>query len=255
MIQTTPDNTRARRDSIIAAIITLIVALLIVLCLVLGHISYPISQFAQDSTPELMAPEEEELFVEPEILEDLGEPDATSHDAPAPVQQGEPKPAPVENNKIVTPGENTKPAPQVEKLVSTKKDSPVKTTDPPATNEEASAITSSMANKFGGKNGQPSGATGSNGAGGTGSGIKGHANGRTFMGCPSPYVELRTPVTITVTVMIDAEGKVVSAKATGGTSAAQRQACEKAAMQARWSPKKGEAQTRGTLTFNITPRY
>lgn len=229
--------------------------LLILLLLFFGRISYMLPELAADSTPELMMPQEEELFVEPEVLRNLGEPDAVTHDAPAPVEQGEPKPAPVENNKLVSPGTNPKPAPQTEKLVSSKKESPVKATDPPATKEEPSAISSAMANKFPGKNGQPSGSSGSNGAGGSGSGIRGHANGRTFLGCPEPYVELRSPVTITVSVMIDAEGKVVSAKASGGTSAAQRQACEKAARLARWSPKKGEAQTRGTLTFKITPKY
>lgn len=247
--------TSSRKDRLVAAAITLLAVILILLCLIFGHFTSVMPELAAESTPELMAPEDEELFIEPEVLRDLGEPEAVAKDAPAPVEQGEPKPAPVENNKLVSPGENHKPAPQTEKLISSKKESPVKTTEPPVSKEEPSAISSAMANKFPGKNGQPSGSTGSNGAGGSGSGINGHANGRSFLGCPKPYVELRSPVTITVTVMIDADGKVVSAKASGGTSAAQRQACEKAAMQARWSAKKGQAQTRGTLTFHITPNY
>ena len=243
----------AAKDRVIAAAVTFAAAILILLFLFLGGMSVERRELAQASVPELM-PEEEETFLEPEILQDLGEPDATANDAPAPVEQGEPRQTPVENNKIVVPGDNPKPAPQVEKKVTQKKESPVKATDPPANKEKPSEISSSMANKFSGKNGAQSGSKGSAGSGGTGVGINGNANGRSLLGCPKPDVELRHKTTVRVSVVIDADGNVISANASGGADASIRRACERAAKGARWSAKKGAGETRGSITFTITPR-
>lgn len=85
-------------------------------------------------------------------------------------------------------------------------------------------------------------------------GITGNASGRTFKGCPKPDVTLRNKTTVTVSVVIDADGNVTSAKASGGSSAAIRRACEQAARGAKWSAKKGAGETRGSITFTITPR-
>ncbi|MDE5808525.1 MAG: energy transducer TonB, partial [Muribaculaceae bacterium] len=169
-------------------------------------------------------------------------------------EQGEPVKAPVENTKLGEPGDNPKPTPQIEKKITQKAESPVKATEPPATTEEQSKISSAMANKFSGKNGTPGGKTGSNGSGGTGIGVSGTANGREFKGCPSPDVTLRHKTTVKVSVVIDAEGKVISATASGSADASIRRACEKAARAARWSAKKGAAETRGSITFTITPK-
>ena len=152
------------------------------------------------------------------------------------------------------PGENPKPAPQVEKKITQKQESPVKATEPPATNEEQSKISSAMANKFSGKNGATDGKSGSNGSGGTGVGIAGNANGRTFLGCNTPNVTLRHKTTVKVSVVIDATGKVISATASGSADASIRRACEQAARTARWSEKKGAGETRGSITFTITPK-
>lgn len=246
-------NPQNKKDSAIAAAITFFVMLLLLLFLLFSGISYnaPMEP-AKDSTPELMA--EEETFLEPEILKDLGEENAVNNDAPAKAFQGEPEPAPKDNNKIVEPGKNTKPAPPVSKLVSTKKKSPVKSTEPSATEEERQRVTSAMAKGFVGRNGNPQGSAGSDGAGDTGIGIVGNASGRTFKGCPKPDVTLRHKTTVKVSVVIDSDGKVVSASASGAASASIRSACERAARQARWSEKKGAGETRGTLTFTITPR-
>ena len=245
---------RINKDKIIAAAITLLAVLLILLILFLGGMSYQRAQLAETPVPELMLDDEEETFIEPEILAIQGEPDATNNDAPAPVEQGEPVKAPVENNKIVEPGDNPKPTPQIEKKITQKTESPVKATDPPATTEEKSQIASSMANKFSGKNGTPGGKTGSNGSGGTGIGVSGTANGRQFLGCSAPDVTLRHKTTVKVSVVIDASGKVISATATGAADASIRKACERAARSARWSEKKGAGETRGSITFTITPK-
>lgn len=243
-----------KKDSAIAAAITFFVVLIILLILTFTGISYQEpEQLAKDSTPELML-DEEETFLEPEILKDLGEEDAVNNDAPAKVFQGEPDPAPKDNNKIVEPGKNTKPAPPVKKLVSTNKESDVKSTEPKATEEERQHVTSSVAKGFSGRNGAPQGSNGSDGSGSNGIGIVGNASGRTFMGCPKPDVTLQHKTTVKVSVVIDADGKVISATASGAASAAIRSACERAARQARWSEKKGAGETRGSITFTITPR-
>ncbi|WP_304382363.1 hypothetical protein [uncultured Duncaniella sp.] len=242
-----------KKDSAIAATVTFFVVLTILLVLFFTGISYNApQQLAQDSTPELMV--EEETFLEPEILKDLGEENAVNNDAPAKAFQGEPDPDPKENVKIVEPGKNSKPAPPTPKLVSTKKESPVKTTEPSATEEERKRVTSAMAKGFVGRNGNTQGSSGSDGAGENGIGIVGNASGRTFKGCPKPDVTLRHKTTVKVSVVIDSEGKVISASASGAASASIRSACERAARQARWSEKKGTGETRGTLTFTITPR-
>lgn len=241
------------RDKTIAAAVTFIVMLLIMLLLFFGSFNYDRELLARESIPEIL-PEEEEIFLEPELLRDLGEEDAVHQDSPAEAFKGEPVKAPVENTKLVVKGENPKPAPPVEKLVSTKRESPVQTTEPSITKEEKQQVTSAVAKGFSSRNGASDGKSDTgNGAGGVGMGISGNASGRSFLGCPKPDVTLRNKTTVTVSVVIDADGNVTSAKASGGASAAIRRACEQAARGARWSAKKGATSTRGSITFTITP--
>lgn len=246
-----------RRDSVIAAIVTFGVALLLLLVLFFCSLSYDSSLLAQVSTPEISVEMPEEEFIEPEIVRDLGEPDAVVEDAPAPVMKGQPEPAPVENTKLVVPDKNPKPAPPVEKPITQKKESPVKATTPPAVDENKKKVTSKMANKFPGQNGSESGTSGSNGAGGTGVGISGSVSGRTFKGCPKPSVELQNKVVVEVRVTVDAAGHVTKATArskSGKASSAILRACEQAARSARWSEDPSTPSATGTLTFTITPR-
>lgn len=247
-----PNMSEKRNDKIIAAAVTVVVMLALLLFLFFGGMNFDRALLAHDSTPEIQP---DELFIEPELLTDLGETDASVTDKPAPVIQGEPEKAESDNTRIMEPGENPKPAPQVTKKITQKKESPVKATEPTATKEERQKITSSMADKFSGRNGAPEGSAGSSGSStGLGIGIKGTAAGRSFLGCDRPNVELRHKTTVKVSVVINAEGRVVSASASGGSSAAIRRACEQAARSARWSPKKGASETRGSITFTITPR-
>lgn len=242
------------KDRLIAAGVTFLAALIILLFLFTGGLHYQRAQLAEASVPELMEPDDdEELFLQPELLAEQGEPDATAQDAPAPAEQGEPDNGP-ENTKLVVPGDNPKPAPQIEKKITQTAESPVKATNPPATKEEPSRVSSELANKFSGKNGTPAGKTGSNGSGGDGQGVTGTANGRVFKGCNMPDVALRHKTTVKVSVVIDAEGNVIKATASGAPDASIRRACEQAARSARWSAKKGAAETYGTITFTITPK-
>ncbi|MDE6339386.1 MAG: hypothetical protein K2K97_06330 [Muribaculaceae bacterium] len=119
--------TQEQKDKSIAAAITFVVMLLIILLLFIGGVSYDRELLAQSSIPEISM-EEEELFLEPEILKPLGEENAVVKDAPAKAFKGEPEPAETDNTKLVVKGNNPKPAPPVDKLTSTTKESPVKTT-------------------------------------------------------------------------------------------------------------------------------
>ncbi len=246
-------NNKENKDRIIAAALTFLVTLVILLILFCGSVSWDRAALAEASTPELM--QDEPLFIEPELV-DLGEEAAVNNEKPAPTLKGEPEPAPEDNVEIVEPGPKPDPKPKpVQKLNTSKKESKMKVEEPSQTDKERKKATSSVASKFSSKNGAPEGSDkGTSGAGGTGIGVSGNAHGRTFISCPKPDVALRHKTVVKVNVVIDAEGKVVEAKATGSADASIRRKCESAARQARWSAKKGATSTRGSITFTITPR-
>lgn len=244
-----------KKDNAIAAVVTFVVTLIILLILFFGSLGFDRALSAASSIPET-APEEEEeeLFIDPDLL-DLGEENAVSNDAPAPAFKGEPEPAEEDKAEVVEPGENPKPAPPVPKPITRQKESPVKATEPKITDKERSKATSTVAKGFSGRNGVEDGkASESVGSGGTGIGVAGNARGRTFLSCPKPDVTLRHKTIVTVNIVVDAAGRVTSASATGSASADIRRKCEQAARQARWTEKKGAGETRGTITFTITPR-
>lgn len=244
---------REKKDKVWAVLVTLGVSLLILLILIYGALTFNPELTRQQPTAQLQD-EEEEFFIEPELLE-LGEDEAVSQDAPAPAVKGEPEPAEEENPIVVVPDRNPKPAPQIEKPITQKKESPAKATTPPKTDKERKKATSAVAKGFSGRNGVADGKnTDSSGSGGTGVGISGNARGRTFISCPKPDVALRHKTVVVVNIVVNAAGNVISAHASGSADAGIRRKCEQAAMRARWSEKKGAGETRGTLTFTITPR-
>jgi len=243
---------RTDKDQILAAGLTFIVSLIILLMLFFGNISWDREAIADNPSPELMP--QDELFIEPELVE-LGEETAVNHEKPAPTLKGEPEPAPVDRAEIVEPGPKPdKPKPVLKELTQ-KKESKMKVEEPSQTDKERQKATSSVASKFSTKNGSTEGSNkGTSGSGGTGIGVSGNAHGRSFISCPKPDVALRHKTVVTVSVVIDAEGKVTEAKANGSASAEIRRKCEAAARQARWSAKKGATSTRGSITFTITPK-
>lgn len=242
------------RDSLIAALVTLLVVGLLLVWLLVATLRYDERLAATTMNPEL---EEEEIFLDPELLlethQSIGEPDATAHDAPAPEVKGEPAPAPVEQPHTVISGENTAPSPE-QPLIASSEESPVQTAAPDKKKEEEKVATS-MAGKFSSKPGSVTGKFDSpGGSDGVGSGVTGKMSGRQFLGCPLPDVTLAHKTTVTVSITVDAEGKVLTAAASGAATREIRKKCEQAAMQARWSAKKGAASTRGSITFTIIPR-
>ena len=113
------------KDRAIAAALTFLVTLVLLLVLFFGGISFDRQELAESSTPELLPPEEE-LFIEPELV-DLGEETSVNHNTkPAPSLKGEPEPAPEDHAEIVDPGEKPDPVVKpVQKEITQKKESPV----------------------------------------------------------------------------------------------------------------------------------
>lgn len=246
-----------KSDRLIAGVITAVVVLLLLLMLFLVSIGPERNALAEASIPE--PAQDEEIFIEPmEMVPDVGDPEETDVNEElqeAPAEQGEPEPAEVENDKVIVPGDNPEPAPQREKPVTQKQESPVKATPPPKTDKPAQKVTSVNADGFSGKNGKTDGKTGGFGTGGTGTAsVHGVSRGREMLSCPKPQVALKNPVTVTVNIMVRADGTVASAKASGAADAAILRACEQKALQSKWTPKLGAGDVAGKITFNIKPK-
>lgn len=235
----------------IAAAVTFLFALLVFLILFKGSITFDRRQLAEASIPEIG--QEEELFIDPMLIEP-GEDFSKSEDDAAPEAQGNPEVKAVEEDisRPAVKGENPEKTPAKEKLVSQKKESSVKTTEPSAKEKEIQKARS-KSNAFQNP-GVTDGKKNASGPGGTSTGISGDANGWKFLGCPAPQVSLSSKKTITVSITVNADGKVTSARASGGDPKLHA-ACEAAARQARWQPlNNGKGKTaRGKITFVITP--
>lgn len=247
-------NVSERRDSLIAAFVTFVAVGLILVWLLVATLHYDERIAATTENPQL---EEDEIFLDPELLlethNSIGEPDITNQDAPAPEIKGEPVPSPVEHPHTVVTGENTEPSPE-QTLISSEKESAVETA---ASNKKKDdeKVASSMAGKFSSKPGSVQGKFDSpGGSDGVASGVTGKMSGRRFLGCPLPDVVLSHKTTVTVSITVDADGRVTSATASGAASRDIRKKCEQAAMQAKWSEKKGATSTRGSITFTIIPK-
>ncbi|MDE6379504.1 MAG: hypothetical protein K2L11_03455 [Muribaculaceae bacterium] len=247
-------NSPQRRDSIIAAFVTVLAVALMLVWLLVATLRYDERLAAHSENPQL---EEDEIFLDPELLlenhKNVGEPDAVAADAPAAEIKGEPAPAPVEQTHTVVSGENTVPSSE-QTLVASAEESPVQTVAPDRKKEDEKVATS-MAGKFSSKPGSVQGKFDSTGGSdGVASGVTGKMSGRQFLGCPLPDVSLSHKTTVTVSITVDAAGKVLTATASGAATREIRRKCEQAAMQARWSEKKGATSTRGSITFTIIPK-
>lgn len=238
-----------QKDRLTAAAITSAAVLAMFLGLFTAKINW-----TPDNPPPTPDREETDLLFEPELM-DLGEETPQTKSQAAPAIKGKPNPA--SENKVKTPerlpAKNKNPKPQQPDAASTL-ESKLKKEKEAAEQKEAKQATSSLASKFSKTNGTTDGKTAtSDGAGAQGIGVSGDARGRTFISCPKPDVSLRHKTVVKVNIAIDAEGRVTEATASGSADMTLRRKCEAAAMQARWSPKKGAASTRGSITFTITP--
>lgn len=246
-------NHTERKGQLIAAGTTLVVAALIIVWLLFSALRFD-EKLASADNPQL---EEEELFLDPELLlethKSVGEPDANLKDSPAPDVKGQPKPAPQEQPQTVNAGRNALPSPEP-KLNAVPQESSVQTAESNRREEEEKVATS-MAGKFSSKSGSVAGKFDSAGqSAGSGLGVSGKMPGRQFLGCPAPDVTLSHKTTVTVSITVDEDGRVMTATASGATTREILKKCEQAARQAKWSPKKGAASTRGSITFTIIPK-
>lgn len=247
---------------LIAAVATLIVALLLLLCSLLVKVDFsPLLPVRDDTSLQMAAIEPEEVpeFIEPLLLENAGDKDATSSQDPAPVPDGMPDPAPKPVEKKVVNGDNPAPSPSSEKLVKTKEPSTKKTAEPSPKNEPDSRIAGQMQGQFSPHNGKPGGSSqpsAQSGSGGSGSGATGTLKGgRKLLSCPMPTVSLRQKVVIKVEVYVDADGRVTEANVISGSSdATLREKCRRASLSARWTPKADAPRTRGVITWTLVPK-
>lgn len=246
-------NKTRKKDSIIAGLITFAVVAVLLLWLMFTSLAYD-NRMASAENPQLEA---EELFLDPELLleqnKSIGNPESEATDAPAPEVKGLPAPSVEEQDHTVKVGDGT-PVSSEQKLITSSAESAVDNAAAERKKEEEK-VASSMAGKFKSNPGLTSGKFDSpGGSEGTGSGVAGKMSGRQFLGCPLPDVELTHKTTVTVSITVDAEGRVTSATASGAATRSIRKKCEEAAMKAKWSAKEGAASTRGTITFTIIPK-
>lgn len=251
-------NGRDKKASIIAAAATFIIALVILLLLFTLSLRYDREALATSSTPEIQ--EEEEIYLEPEILqiEEQGEVLNKEEQQSAPQPPGQPDPAEEEQPERIVHNLEKNPEPPVSnkpKLISTPEPSDVKTSPPKVDTRNEQRI-ASMSGKFqtdnnGAQNGRESGVSGT---GGVGVAKTGSVSGRKMLSCPTSIVTLNQTTTIRVNITVNAAGNVISAKAVSGGTPALRSACEGWARGSKWSPAPGAPDATGSITFTITPK-
>lgn len=241
-------NNQRRKDSAIAAAVTFVVAMLILLLLFTLSIDYDREAIASASQPEIQS--EELMFVEPELdISTPGEQNELPDEGDAPLPQGEPEPAPVEQPDIVTPGKSPEPRPSVEQPVSAKQPSPVKATENTMTDAERKRLQSLNASFSTATNGSRQGTTAVVNGKGTVN-TKGSLTGREFKGCPTSKTEITEPQTVKVKVIVAADGHVKEATVLTGKDP-YRGICRQWALKAKWSKKEGAPDATGTITFTI----
>lgn len=248
---------RQKKDSAIAAGVTMGATLLLLLLLFTCGLRQDRSESARTSTAGIMT-EEEDMFIEPELLvaPDAGsETDRADEAREAPPVAGEPDPAPKEQTRPKLKNDNpdkqrTRPK---EELVAEKRPSDVKTR--PAVSDEERRRVESMKGKFksdnnGSRRGKEADAAGD---GTDGVGTTGSVAGRKMLSCPSSKVRVSQRSVVRVNITVDATGACTHAKAVSGGTPNLRSVCEGWARRSRWTPRQGAKPASGTITFTITP--
>lgn len=250
---------RHHSERIIAALLTCVLSAVILLILFFTGLTWDRAALARMSIPEEES--DEEIFIEPELLELPGEelPEITeSEEREAPADKGEPEQAPEVNREIESPGKNEAvEAPKPAKVVTQSKPSPVKVTEPKKSEKEPKRATDPTAGKFGPKNGVKDGKNKGQGTGQQGTAkVKGSVRGRDFRPGPSFTAEVSQRTVVVVSVTVNSAGKVTYARVSnsGGASGKVQEQCRQNAYKARWTEKQGAPDANGTITYTITPR-
>lgn len=257
------NNEREKKDAIIAAAVTFGVALIVIVLLFCMSLKFDRQALSDASIPEFQ--DDEEYYLEPELLviDNPGDENATEKaDESAPQPPGEPELADeeqpilnVKNSEV--PKEE--PVSSKPKLVSTTKESDVKTSTPKVSAEEQK-VASDMGSKFNSNNGSRDGQdSGTAGAGGNGNvNAQGKLSGRQMLSCPRQNVGAIsfTKGTVTVNVTVTAAGTVSSASVASASptsiSNTVKNKCITMAKGSKWTPKEGAPNAQGTITFTIT---
>lgn len=248
---------RENKAQVIAAAITFGVALIILILLFVLTVGDDRRLLSETSNPELQ--DDEEYFLEPEllVLDNPGDEEVKTVDEAAPQTPGEPDPAEEEQPVRVVKNEEPPKEPPVSnkpKLVSTPKESDVKTSTPKLTAEEEKRIASMSGKLKTDNNGSRTGKESANsGSGGNGIAAQGSVNGRKMISCPTWKLTLTQKTTVKVSITVNAEGNVTKASAISGGTPNLRTQCEKMALKSKWTAKEGAAPASGTITFTITP--
>lgn len=251
----------------IALSVTVLVAILLMLLLLGVHLNV-VEKSQQDKKESLALAEleqdellDEEMFIEPELT-NLGDPENTATDVEeAPLADGAPDISEVPNERLVVNGPNPKPNNEAEPLVATPAPSTVKTTTPSPKDDADQRVAANMSNQFSVHNGKSDGkeSTASSGKGGEGSGqAKGDiSGGRRLENNPTiTGFSISKTITVKVSVMVKADGKVVPGSAKCMTSlqdASLKKKVEDASARTLWTPKTGAPTVQGTITWTLRP--
>lgn len=247
----------------IALSVTVLAAILLMLLLLGVHLDLtrvenpkPQETLTMADMDAVEMPEEE--FIEPE-LEELGDPDNEVDALDAPMPQGEPDVSDTPSDKLVVNGPNPNPNDESEKLVATSKPSPAQTAAPSEKDEPDRRITG-MKDKFSPKNGKSDGkgSTANSGHGSEGTGARGDISGGRKL---EKYVlpegfSISKPITVTVTVIVKADGSVESGSAKCSTrlkdSSLQAKVL-RCSEQTRWTPKSGASPVQARIYWTLVP--
>lgn len=254
-----PDDPRERRAAIIAACVTFGVALVIFVFLFFMTLSADRREVTDATVLPAALPDDEEVFLEPELLviDNPGDENVPDIDEAAPQAPGQPDPAPEEQKVQVMKNEKPpvkEPVSNKKELVATPKENDVKTSTPKLTPEEEKRIASMQGKLKTDNNGASSGKESpASGSGGNGVSFSGNVNGRKMLSCPTWKLKLTQKTTVKVNITVDADGNVTSATAVSGGTANLRNECQKMALRSKWTAKAGAKPTTGTITFTISP--
>lgn len=247
-------NNIDKKDKIISIIATSVVAIMILMILLFTSIGQSIEELIAQK--EMI--QEEEIFLDAELM-NLGETKQIIDNDPAPKLQGEPEYSDTPSEQLIERGENQTQSLQPQQVTQAD-ESNLQTTQPPATEQQESRISSSMRDRFNRPNGNNEDATANtNGSGGTGIGKTGNLKGRTFLGCSNPSISITKEVTVVVRITVNENGIVTNASflsdnGPGAGNKRLRNACVNASKQAKWSAKKGVATQTGTITWHLKPK-
>lgn len=250
-------NRKDRKASMIAAAVTLGAALVILLLLFILTVGDSRRALAEASMPEMQ--DDEEIFLEPELLvvDNPGDESSQTVDEPAPQTPGEPDPAEEEQPvKVVknTQPPKEKPVSNKPELVASNTQAEITSSPPKLTEEESRRIAS-----IGGKlktdnNGARAGSeSADSGSGGNGIAASGNVNGRKMISCPTWKLRLAQKTVVKVSITVDADGNVTSASAVSGGTPNLRKECERMAKGSKWTKKEGAKPATGTISFTVYP--